>query len=177
MEVQRANPFIDKEKHEITSKFLEEDKPIYEEDLLDEIEDEEEIDKHVLQPLIDDDFFFDPRFKDDIEGEKYKDVKPLRSRYLHKDPLKGKNKEKFNIKVKDLVKEADQTANEKKEANLRGKRRYNGGMKKLKDEIKLDNVSNPNNKITEIDPKDILLNKNNFNNLMMQKIKKINIVY
>jgi len=74
----------------------------------------------------------------------------------------------FNFKVKDLVKEADQTANEKKEANLRGKRRYNGGMKKLKDEIKLDNVSNPNNKITEIDPKDILLNKNNFNNLMIK---------
>ena len=48
MEVQRVNPFIDKEKNEITSKFLDEDKPIYEEDLLDEIEDEEEIDKHVL---------------------------------------------------------------------------------------------------------------------------------
>ena len=174
MEVQRVNPFIDKEKNEITKKFLEEDKPIYEEDLLDDIEDEEEIDKHVLQPLIDDDFFFDPRFKDEIEGEKYKDVKPLRSRFWHKDLNKGKKKGNFNFKVKDLVKEADQTANEKKEATLRGKRRYNGRMKKLKDDgLNLDKDSNLYSKLTEKDPKDILLNKNNFNNLMTQLGNKI----
>ena len=175
MEVQRVNPFIDKEKNEITSKFLDEDKPIYEEDLLDEIDDDEEVDKQVLHPLVEDDFFFDPRFKDDIEGEKYKDVKPLKSRFWHKNPGKGKKPDNFTFKVKDLVKEATKTANEKKEANFRGKRKYNGGMKKLKEDINDEDINkfNPGDRIRGKKPKDFLLNKNNFNNLMTQIGKQI----
>ena len=45
-----------------------------------------------------------------------------------------KKKENYNFKVKDLVKETNQTDYEKKKKLLLGKKRYNDGMKKLKDD-------------------------------------------
>ena len=175
IEVQRVNPHIDVDKNEITSKFLDEDKPIYEEDLLDEIEDEEEIDKIVLQPFVEDDFFFNPRFKDDIEGKKYKDVKALKTRYWHKKPGKGKKKGDSKVKVKDIVNEADE-ADQKKKDKIKRKKIYKSKkIKNLKDVIKDDGLAEYNlgDKIKDKTIVDFLLNKKNFNNLMTEVGRQI----
>ena len=171
LEVQRSNPFIDKENHEINQKFLNEDKPIYEEDLLEEIEDEDEVDKQVLHALVEDDFFFDPRFKDEIEGEKYSDIKPLKSRFYHKNPGKGKKPKDFKFKNDDLVKEANEVVEKKKEdLVVRGKKKYDGRTRPLNKKLKDDKIKeyNPGDKIRGKKPEDFLLNKDNYNNLMTQ---------
>ncbi len=67
-EIERSNPPIDKQPDEITDEFLKEDKPIFEEEKLKEMSDEE-IQKNILQPLITDDAFFNKEDDDIIKGK------------------------------------------------------------------------------------------------------------
>ena len=78
---------------------------------LDDIVDKEEIDKEVLQLLVDDNFFFDNRFKYDIKDEKYKDVKHLTQDFGIKILIEKK-------KIIILKVESSQTYNKKKESIL-----------------------------------------------------------
>ena len=64
---------------------------------LDDIVDKEEIDKQVLQLLVDDNFFFNTSFKYDIEGEKYKDVKHLTQDFGIRILIEKKN---YNFKFR-----------------------------------------------------------------------------
>ena len=103
-EIDRSNPHIDKTTDEITDDFLKEDKPIFEEEKLKDMTDEE-IQKNMLQPLIPDDAFFNKENDDVIKGNDISDMVPLTKRYWDKEP----EKDKINVKIdeKTILKEAD----------------------------------------------------------------------
>ncbi len=163
-EVQRVNPFID---IEINQKFLDDDKPIYEEELLEKMEDEEEIDKHVFQPLVSDYFFFDPRFFDEIKGQTYKDIGHLKERYWYCAPGKGKKAQDFKFSRQDIMKEAIERYNEIiNNFNLIGKKiKSDLGIitEKILNDIK--NI-NPEELFGDKSIVDFLFNKENFGNLV-----------
>ena len=73
-EVIRTNPHVDKDESELTEDYVNNDKPIYEEEMLKSIKDEKTLEKNILQPLIPDDAFFNPKFKDKVRGVNYAEV-------------------------------------------------------------------------------------------------------
>jgi hypothetical protein len=119
--VDRNNPYINKENSEITQSYLDQDEPIYEENELEKIENKEDLSKSILQPLISDKHFFNPRFIDAIAGRDFKEFCSLMPRFINKDKLKGKKKKEFKFNPNDLIKEAGNFF-EKKKKKKKGKR-------------------------------------------------------
>ena len=82
-EIDRSNPHIDKQPDEINEEFLNADQPIYEEEKLSDMKDDE-LKKNILQPLVPDDAFFEKENEDVIKGDDIKDLVPLTKRYWDK---------------------------------------------------------------------------------------------
>ena len=57
---------------------------------------EDDAHKNILQPLIPDNHFFNPRFMDIISGKDYKEFCPLVPRFWFKDLGKEKKKKNLN---------------------------------------------------------------------------------
>ena len=105
IEVERHNPKVDKTSEEITENFLKQDKPIYEETILENVTNEEEVEKNVLAPIMQDDRFYDKlKHTDKIMGRPFFQVYPPGHRFIRFDPMSGK----INIHIDpvDMVAEA-----------------------------------------------------------------------
>ena len=105
IEVERHNPKVDKTSDEITQKFLEQDKPIYEETILENVTNEEEVEKQILQPLMKDDRFYDKlKHTDKIGGRPFFQIYPNIHKFIIYDPMQGK----FNVNINpiDIISEA-----------------------------------------------------------------------
>ena len=164
-EYERANPYI--VDVDINQQYLDEDKPIYEEELLEKMEDENEIDKQVFQPLIDDYFFFDPRFIDEVKGQTYKDLYHIKERFWHINPGKGKKANDFKFNKADLMKEAIEYYNQfLSNFNLIGKK-IKKDLNIIKDKI-INDIQNikPGEFLGDKNITDFLFNKENFSNLV-----------
>ena len=168
--VDRNNPYINKENSEITQSYLDQDEPIYEENELEKIENKEDLSKSILQPLISDKHFFNPRFIDAIAGRDFKEFCSLMPRFINKDKLKGKKKKEFKFNSNDLIKEAGNFFEKKK------KRREEKGNKKyimftpgiqMEESVEMDIPPfQKGNNMKNRKPRDFLLNRQNFDNLM-----------
>ena len=105
IEVERHNPKVDKTSEEITENFLEQDKPIYEETILENVTNEEEVEKQILQPLMKDDRFYDKlKHTDRIGGRPFFQIYPNIHKFIVYDPMQGKIN--ININPIDLISEA-----------------------------------------------------------------------
>ena len=105
IEVERHNPKVDKTSEEITENFLEQDKPIYEETILENVTNEEEVEKQILQPLMKDDRLYDKlKHTDRIGGRPFFQIYPNIHKFIVYDPMQGKIN--ININPVDLVSEA-----------------------------------------------------------------------
>ena len=105
IEVERHNPKVDKTSEEITEKFLKEDEPIYEETILENVTNEEEVEKQILQPLMKDDRFYDKlKHTDRIGGRPFFQIYPHIHKFLVYDPMEGKIN--LNINPAELITEA-----------------------------------------------------------------------
>ena len=105
IKVERYNQKVDKTCKEITQNFLEQDKPIYEEIILENVTNEEEVEKQILQPLMKDDRFYDKlKHTDQIAGRPFFQIYPNINRFLIYDPMQGK----MNVKIDpiDMIREA-----------------------------------------------------------------------
>ncbi len=102
--VERYNPIIDKKPIEIGNTFLKEDKPIFEENILINLK-EEEAEKNILQPLVSEDKFFNSKkYQDKIFGHKFTDICPIIKRF-NQNIVKNRGK-KFIFNVNTILKEA-----------------------------------------------------------------------
>ena len=102
--VERYNPIIDKKPIEIGNTFLKEDKPIFEENILINLK-EEEAEKNILQPLVSEDKFFNSKkYQDKIFGHKFTDICPIIKRF-NLNIVKNRGK-KFIFNVNTILKEA-----------------------------------------------------------------------
>ena len=131
------------------------------------MEDEDEIDKHVFQPLVSDYFFFDPRFFDEIKGQTYKDIGHLKERYWHIAPGKGKKAKDFKFTRQDIMNEALERYNEiKNNLHLIGKKISND-LIVIKDKI-INDIQNikPEEFLGDKKITDFLFNRQNFGNLV-----------
>ena len=70
----RTNFYLKKEKDYTKEKIEEDTELILDEPQLAKLTDEIEIDKFITTPLISDDLFFNPKFKDEISGSDYKEI-------------------------------------------------------------------------------------------------------
>ena len=105
IEVERHNPKVDKNSEEITDNFLKQDQPIYEETILENVTNEEEVEKQILQPLMKDDRFYDKlKHTDRIGGRPFFQIYPNIHKFLIYDPYQGKVS--ININPVDLISEA-----------------------------------------------------------------------
>jgi FtsZ-interacting cell division protein YlmF len=105
IEVERHNPKVDKTSEEITENFLKQDKPIYEETILENVTNEEEVEKQILQPLMKDDRFYDKlKHTDKIGGRPFFQIYPNIHKFIVYDPMQGKIN--ININPVDLISEA-----------------------------------------------------------------------
>ena len=107
-EIDRSNPHIDKQPDEINEEFLNADQPIYEEEKLSDMKDDE-LKKNILQPLVPDDAFFEKENEDVIKGDDIKDLVPLTKRYWDKSPENDKvtttiNENTILTEAEDLLK-------------------------------------------------------------------------
>ena len=105
IEVDRRNPKVDRASEEITENFLKQDKPIYEETILENVTNEEEVEKNVLAPIMQDDRFYDKlKHTDKIMGRPFFQVYPHRHRFIRFDPQTGN----INVHIDpiDMVEEA-----------------------------------------------------------------------
>ena len=164
-EVIRTNPYVNKDENEISEDFINNDKPIYEEEMLKNVNDEKVLAENLLQPLIPDDAFFNPKFKDKVKGVDYSEIRPLVKRFYHKDPLTGKGK--IKIDAKGLLNEAQnfftKQQNKKHSDLLRGKK---GGIgSKLLGAV--GGLFGGGNKDEEkLSPASFLLDSNKFDSLL-----------
>ena len=174
-EVERVNPYVDVKPEEIDENFLRQDHPIYEEETLEKMSNVEDIAKNILQPLIKDDQFFNPKFKDKVRGVNYSEVCPLVQRFWHKDPNTGKTK--FKVDVKGLLGEANNFFIKQKEKRnkMREDESLRGGAgEKHKDTI-LDKIADywPGGSTKDTSPAQFILNPTNFDNLLSKVGDKI----
>ena len=174
-EVERSNPYVNVKPEEIDDNFLRQDKPIYEEETLEKMSNVEDIAKNILQPLIKDDQFFNPKFKDKVRGVNYSEVCPLVQRFWHKDPNTGKTQ--FKVDIKGLLGEANNFFVKQKEK--RNQMRQNEALKgtageKQKDTI-LDKIADywPGGSTKDASPAQFILNPSNFDNLLAKVGDKI----
>ena len=90
VEVERHNPKIDKTSDEITDNFLKQDKPIYEEIILENVTNEEEVEKNLLAPIMKDDRFYDKlKHSDKITGRPFFQIYPSVYKFIRFDPMSG----------------------------------------------------------------------------------------
>ena len=90
IEVERHNPKVDKATEEITENFIQQDKPIYEETILENVTNEEEVEKNILQPIMKDDRFYDRlKHTDKITGRPFFQIYPNVNRFIRFDPMSG----------------------------------------------------------------------------------------
>ena len=91
IEVQRHNRKVDKTAEEITENFLKQDKPVYEEIVLENVTNEEEVEKNLLAPIMKDDRFYDKlKHTDKITGRPFFQIYPHVNKFLRFDPHSGK---------------------------------------------------------------------------------------
>ena len=90
----RTNFFIRKIFDTLTQNDLEKEEFILDEQHLGNIENEEEIDKFITTPIIEDDHFFNNKLKDEIKGNDYKEV----VNQVPRNWLIRKDRDKFNGK-------------------------------------------------------------------------------
>ena len=111
--VDRFNPVIDKNPNEIGNIYLKQDKPIFEEKILEKLE-EEEAEKTLLQPLISEDIFYnEKKYQDKIIGNLFSEICPEVNRY-NPDNIK-KSKATFIFNINTILEEAlNFTENHKK---------------------------------------------------------------
>ena len=106
--VERYNPIIDKKPNEISNIYLKEDKPIFEEKILENMG-EEESEKNILQPLVSEDQFYDAKkYQDKIFGNKFMEICPIINRL---NPTQFRHsKIKYNFSVNSILDEAGKFA-------------------------------------------------------------------
>ena len=91
IEVERHNPKVDKTSEEITENFLKQDKPIYEETILENVTNEEEVEKNILAPIMKDDRFYDKlKHTDKITGRPFFQIYPNVNKFIRFDPMSGR---------------------------------------------------------------------------------------
>ena len=168
--VERNNPFINLDSSKITQSYLDEDEPIYEELELENNYNIDELGKTILQPLISDKHFFNPRFVDAISGRDFKEFCPLLPRFNQKETLKAVKKKKFNFNPEDLINAAGNFFEKKKKRKEeRGKKKYfmfTPGIQK-EESVEMDIPPfEKGNSLENRNPRDFLLNRKNFDNLM-----------
>ena len=95
--VDRFNPIIDKRPNEIGNTFLKDDKPIFEEKILENLK-EEEAEKNILQPLVSEERFFNAKkYQDKIFGKKFREICPIINKFNSTFVPNSKRKFLFNI--------------------------------------------------------------------------------
>ena len=105
IEVERRNMKVEKDSEEISENFLKQDQPIYEEIILENVTNEEEVEKQILQPLMKDDRFYDKlKHTDRIGGRPFFQIYPNVHKFIAYDPMHGKIN--LNINPVDLISEA-----------------------------------------------------------------------
>ena len=105
IEVERRNPKVDKTPEEVNENFLKQDQPVYEETILENVTNEEEVEKNILAPIMKDDRFYDKlKHTDKITGRPFFQVYPSVYKFIRYDPMSGK----VNIHIDpiDLIGEA-----------------------------------------------------------------------
>ena len=161
----RTNFFIKKKFENLSMNLIEKDEIILDEKIMGKIQDEEEIDKFINTPLIEDNFFFDKKLEDEISGNDYKEIinkRPMR--WLMKNNLENKKLEKINNineALKKYEKEKEQRKmqffpginNDINKKNLKGKKdmiqnkKLRRKIKYRKYKFKEDEYNFSNNKI------------------------------
>jgi hypothetical protein len=95
--VERYNPVIDKKPNEINNIYLKEDKPIFEEKIM-EAMGEEESEKNILQPLVPEEKFYNAKkYQDKIFGNKFVEICPIFNRLNRKHFDNSRRKYNFNV--------------------------------------------------------------------------------
>ena len=169
-EIERSNPHIDKTSDEITDDFLKEDKPIFEEEKLKEMNDDE-IQKNILQPLVPDDAFFNKEDEDVIKGKEIGEVVPLTKRYWDKDP--ENDEVTAIIDENSILQEADDFL--KNQKILKNTAEHFGGIRSDKPEpIVTDQEIFDGNVNENTNPSSIMLDPINYDTLLTHLGDKIN---
>ena len=156
--VERYNPNLDKNNNEVNDTYLKQDKPIFEESILINYRDDE-IDKHILHPLVTDDRFYNSKkYQDKISGFKFGDICPIVNRFFTRDNITSKIK--INIDDKNLIEEAANFVNQHNSLviNKIGNIATEGLVKKI------SGISQDNKKLPSVG--DIIKDPKNFNNLI-----------
>ena len=173
-EVERVNPFLNKKLSEVNQNFLDSDKLIYEENMLDKLS-EEEANEKIFIPLINDDHFFNPKFNDIISGNSYSDFMPLAHRFRPHGKREERKKREF--KEDDIMHKAMDFYSNRKKGKRRRHRRKGFGRKgeprQMKIKSKLDTLLGKSDESNEIQTIDFLLNKDNYYELMDNVSEKI----
>mgnify|MGYP007012564616 CR=1 FL=1 len=95
--VERYNPVIDKKPNEINNIYLKEDKPIFEEKIMEEMG-EEESEKNILQPLVPEEKFYNAKkYQDKIFGNKFIEICPIFNTLNQKHFEYSRRKYNFNV--------------------------------------------------------------------------------
>ena len=160
-EVFRFNPNFDKSLNEINDDFLKNDEPIYEESLL--INSNENIDdKNILQPLVNDDRFFnEKKYEDKISGMKFVDICP--NCQINKSDKNTSNSD-FKFDLQNIIDEAGSLHKKHQEKLKLLTRNLNNLIKKKF--IRLD--SNNELKNSKMSVADILRDTNCFDSLLFK---------
>ena len=182
-----------------TKEIINEDNQlILDEPLLSKLTDEIEIDKFITTPIISDDLFFDPKLKDEISGNDYKETvnssrqwllplgdKPEFRKFLYlSKALKIYEQEK---KKRDLFKENEKNKknneNENKENteeesnenenNIKKKKFHKNRKLIQKDKIIKDEEKKWDGNLETVEPKSILMSKENYQTLKNKLAKNI----
>ena len=146
----RNNFFIKKKFDNLMERDLLKDELILDEKLMMKMSNEEDIDKFINTPMINDDFFFDNKFKDEISGNDYKEIiNKTTIKYLTKK--ENKNIEKIN-NINEAIKKYETEKEKSKnfflyEKNNNKDNNINPNIKNLKGKINLFGKKNYNKKI------------------------------
>ena len=119
----RLNPFLRRELKDINEKFVKEDKPIYEETLLNKIKDHKNFDKIILNPFISDDFFFNNRHHHNGKRHvpSYSDICPIPKRFWNGE--ERHYHKALTVDMKDIMKDIEQFNKNKAERRKRREER------------------------------------------------------
>ena len=119
----RLNPFLRRELKDINEKFVKEDKPIYEEILLNKIKDHKNFDKIILNPFISDDFFFNNRHHHNGKRHvpSYSDICPIPKRFWNGE--ERHYHKALTVDMKDIMKDIEQFNKKKAERRKRREER------------------------------------------------------
>ncbi len=137
-EIKKKNPFINKNLNELNNEISNVDLPIYEEEKLSSIEDEDEIDKIIINSVINQKSFFEKQYDDKIKGVSFSDIYPYKRRIY--EPKKATLLKKIN--ENQLRKEAFDFNKKQNE------RAYNLNKieKIIENELKYSTIDNDSNK-------------------------------